>query len=98
VDAARAAYSQGRQLLRESRRKPCVWNRWSLIVQLQWLRCNTLQKEKLENKNLHTKFLSQSIFFRDAPMRAPFRVQSVKTRSFAASLQSLTVVFHILFH
>ncbi|HEV7673222.1 MAG TPA: hypothetical protein VGQ12_01700 [Candidatus Angelobacter sp.] len=37
-------------------------------------------------------------FFRDAPMRAPSRVQSVKTRSFAASLQSLTVVFHILFH
>jgi hypothetical protein len=29
---------------------------------------------------------------------APFHVQSVKTRSFAASLQSFIAVFHILFH
>jgi hypothetical protein len=54
----------------------------SLIVQLQQLRCNTLQKN-FRAENPYTIFCHTG-FFCDARKRAPFPVQSVKTRSFAA--------------
>jgi len=53
--------------------------------------------KNLENTNLLARLVTM-VFFATHKSLAPFAVQSVKTRRFAASLQSFTVVFHILFH
>ena len=86
VDKLKLAYTSartGRALFWAGFHEEFLGNRWSLIVQLQWLRCNTLQKESLKREICVTDFVTRNLFG-DAENRAPSPVQSVKTRSFAA--------------
>jgi hypothetical protein len=63
-----------------------------LMVAMQYI-----AERKSLGKNLLTIFVTL-VFIYNARKRAPFNVQTVKTRSFAASAQSFIAVFHIVFH